>query len=332
MKKNTNRIIITLVVIMMSFFAGINSAKALDTCDFENNYGSLETRTQKIVAAGFGTTINGTAAYNMGNTKITTDGDWDNESTEAGYKDFYWVYAANHGYIKDAKFTVYSDDGSSKKTGKKKYNGKAQCEYKTDVTKLCKETEGQEKCETFKYVFKLNKKHIYMIKFEGTYYDANNKLQNFETKKFLVKKSGLGNGTDHELVNITSANNKHIDSGDETTKKGPTAGTAKGKPKKEAIKTNESGEIINSLDKDEACTEVSGLIHDYWKYVMIIVPILLIVMITIDFFKALAKGDSDSIKKAGNNTVKRTIAAVVLLALPALLGLIFSWFGLDLCV
>ena len=65
---------------------------------------------------------------------------------------------------------------------------------------------------------------------------------------------------------------------------------------------------------------------------MIIVPILLIVMITIDFFKALAKGDSDSIKKAGNNTVKRTIAAVVLLALPALLGLIFSWFGLDLCV
>ena len=65
---------------------------------------------------------------------------------------------------------------------------------------------------------------------------------------------------------------------------------------------------------------------------MIIVPILLIVMITIDFFKALAKGDSDSIKKAGNNTIKRAISAVVLLALPALLGLIFSWFGLDLCV
>lgn len=330
MKKNTNRIIITLVVIMMSFFVGVNSTKALDQCDFENNYGSLETRTQKIVAADFGSTINGTAAYDMGNTKITTDGDWDNESTGAGYKDFYWVYAANHGYIKDAKFTVYSDDGSSKKIGKKKYNGKAQCEYKTDVTKLCKETEGQEKCETFKYVFKLNKKHIYMIKFEGTYYDANNKLQNFETKKFLVKKSGLGNGTDHELINKTSANNKHIDSGDETKKQGAAAGTKKGKARDEVIKTNESGEIINS--SATSCTEVSGLIHDYWKYVMIIVPILLIVMITIDFFKALAKGDSDSIKKAGNNTIKRAISAVVLLALPALLGLIFSWFGLDLCV
>ena len=60
--------------------------------------------------------------------------------------------------------------------------------------------------------------------------------------------------------------------------------------------------------------------------------ILLIVMITIDFFQALTKGDSDSIKKAGNNTVKRSIAAIVLLALPALLGLIFSLVGLDLCV
>lgn len=347
MKKNINRIFITLVVIMISFFVGINSAKALDTCDFENNYGTLETRTQKIVAAEIGSTINGTQAYNMDNMKITTDGDWDNESTEAGYKDFYWVYAANHGYIKDAKFTVYSDDGHSTKIGKKKYNGKEQCEYKTDVTKLCKETEGQEKCETFKYMFKLNKKHIYMIKFEGTYYDANNKLQNFETKKFLVKKSALGNGEDHvttkpattiikkngttNTVTVTATvKNKHIDSGDETTKQGPAAGTRKGEARDEVIKTNESGEIINS--SATSCTEVSGLIHDYWKYVMIIVPILLIVMITIDFFKALAKGDSDSIKKAGNNTIKRAISAVVLLALPALLGLIFSWFGLDLCV
>lgn len=332
MKKNTNRIIITLVVIMMSFFVGINSAKALDTCDFGNNYGTLETRTQKIVAAEIGSTINGTQAYNMDNMKITTDGDWDNESTEAGYKDFYWVYAANHGYIKDAKFTVYSDDGHSTKIGKEKYNGKEQCEYKTDVTKLCKETEGQEKCETFKYMFKLNKKHIYMIKFEGTYYDANNELQKFETKKFLVKKSGLGNGEDHvpaQKGKETAAENKHIDSGSELDDDGAAAGTKKGGTKV-LLKTNADGEIINS--SATSCTEVSDLIHDYWKYVMVIVPILLIVMMTLDFFKAVGKGDSDSIKKAGNNTIKRAISAVVLLALPALLGLIFSWFGLDLCV
>lgn len=113
-------------------------------------------------------------------------------------------------------------------------------------------------------------------------------------------------------------------------KKGASSGTRKGNSKKVELKTNSDGEIVNS--SSTSCTEVSDLIHDYWKYVMVIVPILLIVMMTIDFFKALAKGDSDSIKKAGNNTVKRTIAAVVLLALPALLGLIFSWFGLELCI
>lgn len=80
------------------------------------------------------------------------------------------------------------------------------------------------------------------------------------------------------------------------------------------------------------CTDVRDLIHEYWSDVMVLVPILLIVMITLDFFKALAKGDSDSIKKAGSNAVKRTVAAVVLLALPALLGVIFNLVGLPLCV
>ena len=348
MKKNINKIIAVLVVIMISFFAGVNSTKALDTCDFGNNYGTLETRTQKTVTVATGSTTDDTQAYNMDDIMIPQDGAfWDDEDTPAGYKDFYWVYAAQNGYIKDAKFTVYSDDGSSTKLGKKKYNGKEQCEYKTDVTKLCKETEGQEKCETFKYMFKLNKKQIYMIKFEGTYYDANNKLQKFETKKFLVRKSGLGNGEDHVTTKpattiikkngttntvtvTTTVKNKHIDSGDETTKQDPAAGTRKGESRDEVIKTNESGEIINS--SVTSCTDVSDLIHDYWKYIMVIVPILLIVMMTLDFFRALSKGDSDSIKKAGNNAVKRTIAAVILLALPALLGLIFDLVGLDLCV
>lgn len=143
MKKNTNRIIITLVVIMMSFFVGINSAKALDTCDFGNNYGTLETRTQKIVAAEIGSTINGTQAYNMDNKKITTDGDWDNESTEAGYKDFYWVYAANHGYIKDAKFTVYSDDGHSTKIGKKNIMEKNNVSIKLMLQNCVKKLKGR---------------------------------------------------------------------------------------------------------------------------------------------------------------------------------------------
>lgn len=108
---------------------------------------------------------------------------------------------------------------------------------------------------------------------------------------------------------------------------GGTTGKATGTKK---YIVDEKGNIVTG--QGTSCEDVSGLIHKYWSYVMIIVPILLIIMMVIDFFKALAKGDSESIKKAGNSAVKRTIAAVVLLALPALLGMIFDAVGLPLCV
>lgn len=84
--------------------------------------------------------------------------------------------------------------------------------------------------------------------------------------------------------------------------------------------------------KDMKCdTEVSNLIKKYWKWVMFLVPLLLIVLITLDFVKAMSSGDSDSIKKSSNNAIKRVIAAVILLALPWVLSVIFGWFGLEIC-
>lgn len=97
--------------------------------------------------------------------------------------------------------------------------------------------------------------------------------------------------------------------------------------------TDEDGNIIvNDYDSDEGCLQVSTIISKYWKYIMVIVPILLIIMMVLDFFKAMTSNDGDAIKKAGTNAVKRTIAAVILLALPALLDLVFGLFGLDLCI
>lgn len=106
------------------------------------------------------------------------------------------------------------------------------------------------------------------------------------------------------------------------------AGTQKANKTKKAI-TDENGNIVES---QTSCTDVRAIIHDYWKYVMIIVPILLIVVITLDFFKAMVSNDQDAIKKASTNAVKRTIAAVILLALPALLSYILGLFGLELCI
>ena len=136
-----------------------------------------------------------------------------------------------------------------------------------------------------------------------------------KTNKKTTKKTKKAN---KKTTKKTKANKK-------TTKKKTVAG--------DSDNSDDSSDQTNpAVTGGASCTDVRDLIHEYWSYVMVLVPILLIVMITLDFFKALAKGDSDSIKKAGSDAVKRTVAAVVLLALPALLGVIFNLVGLPLCV
>ncbi len=112
------------------------------------------------------------------------------------------------------------------------------------------------------------------------------------------------------------------------TESGPDAGTLKGGSRR--IITDENGNVISG--EGTSCTKVQDIIHIYWKWVMITVPVLLIVLMSIDFFKAMVSNDADAIKKAVTNVVKRTIAAVVLLALPALLSFVFGLFGLPLCI
>jgi len=319
MKKNRFLIVVTLFLCFFMFYGNV---KALPTCDFENNYGTLETRTQKEVNNMDDMQYSMGAYSTSTNLPITTAGPW---STDP--KKFYWVYAMKSGYIKDAKFTIYSDDDTGK------YEGKAQCEYSVDVIKKCMEEEGQSKCQTFKFWFDFNKKHVLHVRFTGTYCDSNDSCSSFGTKKFLVYKKTDGTGVDHTTIaNTTSstAKNKHIDSGDEKSGGTGVAGTVKGKTKQDVIKTDKDGNI--NMSESTSCTDVSSIIHDYWSYVMVIVPILLIIMMTLDFFKAIGSNDADVIKKAGTNSVKRTLAAVILLALPVLLSFIFDLFGLDLCI
>lgn len=78
-------------------------------------------------------------------------------------------------------------------------------------------------------------------------------------------------------------------------------------------------------------TGLKELIEHYWKWVMFVTPVLLIVMITLDFIKAMSSGDADAIKKSSSNAVKRVIAGIILLALPWALEVIFGWFGLQIC-
>ena len=84
--------------------------------------------------------------------------------------------------------------------------------------------------------------------------------------------------------------------------------------------------IVNKVKCDKG---ISGMISDYWGLFVIFVPILLIVMMTVDFLKAMSSSDSEAIKKSSTNAIKRVIAAVILLALPWLLRTIFTVFGLQ---
>lgn len=88
---------------------------------------------------------------------------------------------------------------------------------------------------------------------------------------------------------------------------------------------------VADIMKDDCDNNLKEIIKKYWKWVMFLTPILLIVMITLDFLKAMASGDSDSIKKSSNDAFKRVIAAIVLIMLPWALSVIFGWFGLNIC-
>lgn len=331
---NKKKFLMMLLITFASFCLGVSGVRALPTCNF-NNYGTLELRTQKEVNF-----------WDLAH-KSTIAMDFNDNKTDGFFKEdderkFYYVYAWNGGYINSAKFTIYSGVKESK----------AQCEYSVDVAEYCKKIEG-EHCETFKFWFILNKKEVQKIVFEGTYFDPKTKeIKDFTNDDFksassashkstknsiTILKSDDGSGVDHTEGPAYEVESKHIDSGDEKKNKGTgTAGVAKATKRKSisSTKTDKDGNIIYNFETDRKtnCSTIKNLIHDYWKYVMVIVPILLIIMMSIDFFKAMASSDADAIKKSITNTVKRTIAAVVLLALPALLSFILGLFGLELCV
>lgn len=96
--------------------------------------------------------------------------------------------------------------------------------------------------------------------------------------------------------------------------------------------TGKLGINIGSSQEITCSNDLKGFINKIWKYFMILAPILLIIMSTLDFFKALFSSEPDMLNKAASNTVKRTLATIILLMLPLLLSTILDFFGLKLCL
>ena len=65
------------------------------------------------------------------------------------------------------------------------------------------------------------------------------------------------------------------------------------------------------------------------KIIQWVVPIILIVLGTIDLVKAVVAGKDDDIKKHQQTLIKRIIAAVIVFLIPMLVSILMGWIGND---
>lgn len=63
------------------------------------------------------------------------------------------------------------------------------------------------------------------------------------------------------------------------------------------------------------------------KIIQWVVPIILIVLGTIDLVKAVVAGKDDDIKKHQQTLIKRIIAAVIVFLIPMLVSILMGWIG-----
>ena len=73
------------------------------------------------------------------------------------------------------------------------------------------------------------------------------------------------------------------------------------------------------------CGVISEFTRPAAHIIMIVAPILLLVLGSIDFLKATTAGDEKDMKKATNNFIKRLIICVIILILPILVNMVISF-------
>lgn len=71
------------------------------------------------------------------------------------------------------------------------------------------------------------------------------------------------------------------------------------------------------------------LIKFLLKMVQWIVPVILILLGTIDLVKAVIAGKDDDIKKHQQTLIKRIIAAVIVFLVPVIVSILMGWIGND---
>lgn len=83
-------------------------------------------------------------------------------------------------------------------------------------------------------------------------------------------------------------------------------------------------------DIDLSCNRIinddlKAVIQTVLLWTRILIPILLIILVAVDFSQAVISQDQDAIKKAISKTIKRSIAALAVFFIPFLVSLMLNW-------
>ena len=198
------------------------------------------------------------------------------------------------------------------------------------IIKENKSTNGKTTCKGGEWKYG----HISKMKFSGKYKrntgDGDGALTNYKTETIAVHRCGQFYGTNRtEKTTAKTDKNGNLE---KTTIKNNADSLDDASDKISKYSTKKNAGLTGKMEKQTECDEeIQKLIDKYWKWLTILAPVALILLITIDFLKAVVASDENQLSKSANNALKRTIAVVVLLVLPALLKMILGWFGFNLC-
>lgn len=85
--------------------------------------------------------------------------------------------------------------------------------------------------------------------------------------------------------------------------------------------------FILDVCTDETLLRVMGIVKLVMKVICIIVPIVLIVLGTLDLFKAVTAGKDEEIKKKQKALITRLVAGVLVFLVPTIVTVLFNLLG-----
>lgn len=87
--------------------------------------------------------------------------------------------------------------------------------------------------------------------------------------------------------------------------------------------------ILEGVCENTTMKDVMALVKLIMNIICIIVPIVMIIMGTIDLFKAVTAGKDDEIKKKQQTLIKRIIAGVIVFLVPTIVSLLTGLIGVE---